>query len=857
MILFEVYRKAARLWFSTALAAALILGLLSLHAHAQTSPATAAIPQTADGDEVIGAGGSIGRLESGEVIQPNKYIENESRIVLEENREPIGRDMEAIRLRIAADAGTGVAVLTGDPGIGKSEVVRQYIYDNPTHIVYRLKTEALISLSRADRASVVKSVLIYTSKLAKAHPDIVTRLHIDNLPFLNEGGVTEIKASGAITESVAAKRPLSMIIETNAATNKKLKEASPTFGELQNEVTVETPKFDSVVGYLKNAHAQLESATRVPISLDALTTAAHLALRFEANDPYRKAYEIVRTAGYRVAEDLRRGETEVRQAKRELAKIETELKIIEKDLAFGPDPAKEARKTELKTEKTKLDKLIKGRETVDASTARDIADLVREIEVQKGELEVTPEGKFFMGKQRRDIEHRIAELSAKLEVKRAEIQPPGADGPPPKQVVPKSIESALAVMRPDLDESMISMNIKDGIKRIKRIKDPDEGKLYGQDHLVDRAATAVARGLKERELFEEEMANNPGKKVNRRKPIWSVLIPGRTGTGKTEFGIQLAEALGLPVLKIHMSTYTEKHHASGLIGARPEYSGHGQDGELTGPVRKSPALLIILDEIQRADIDVIKTIVYPVLDQGEIKDSEGRTVYFDQAIIVAPTNAGERFSSMERPDLIDFLKAHQTHLRDQDLAVMTLPELRGQCVRIDMMVTYHWEESMVGRFDDVMSSNNIDKTMKRMIVAKNVKDLVKALQSRGITLRLNENMIQFLIDSFNEAEGARSIETEFKRTVKDPLMAMWGTDKIKKGDVVIARLDGRMMVPTVMSLETYNSVSNQREQKLIEVLARQGRTLEKSGFKPKAEFFDDAFMVRNAVAKTLERFGRK
>ena len=125
----------------------------------------------------------------------------------------------------------------------------------------------------------------------------------------------------------------------------------------------------------------------------------------------------------------------------------------------------------------------------------------------------------------------------------------------------------------------------------------------------------------------------------RDRPIGSYLFAGPTGVGKTEVAKQLADNLGVELLRFDMSEYMEKHAVSRLIGAPPGYVGFDQGGQLTDGVDQHPHCVLLLDEIEKAHPDVYNVLLQ-VMDHGTLTDHNGRSVDFRNVIVIMTSNAG-------------------------------------------------------------------------------------------------------------------------------------------------------------------------------------------------------------------------
>lgn len=185
----------------------------------------------------------------------------------------------------------------------------------------------------------------------------------------------------------------------------------------------------------------------------------------------------------------------------------------------------------------------------------------------------------------------------------------------------REIEEVIAQIA-QVPAASVSANDKEQLREIdKKLK----AVIYGQDEAIDRLSSAI------------KYARSGLGRDN--KPIASFLFTGPTGVGKTEVCKQLAQILGIPLVRFDMSEYMEKATASRLTGAPPGYVGYEEGGQLTEAVTKSPYCVLLLDEIEKAHQDIFNVLLQ-VMDAGRLTDSQGRTADFRNVLLVMTSNAG-------------------------------------------------------------------------------------------------------------------------------------------------------------------------------------------------------------------------
>ena len=288
------------------------------------------------------------------------------------------------------------------------------------------------------------------------------------------------------------------------------------------------------------------------------------------------------------------------------------------------------------------------------------------------------------------------------------------------------------------DDAEVLRDLEGSLKRV----------VFGQDPAIEALASAIklARaGLREPE-----------------KPIGNYLFAGPTGVGKTEVAKQLADTLGVEMLRFDMSEYMEKHAVSRLIGAPPGYVGFDQGGLLTDGVDQHPHCVLLLDEIEKAHPDVFN-ILLQVMDHGQLTDHNGRAVDFRNVVLIMTSNAGAS----------DAARAPLGFGRDrregEDTAAIErtfTPEFRN-------------------RLDAVISFGPLPKDTILQVVEKFVLQLEAQLLDRGVTIELTRAAAEWIADKgYDDKMGARPLARVIQEHVKKPLAEELLFGKLAKGGLV-------------------------------------------------------------------------
>jgi ATP-dependent Clp protease ATP-binding subunit ClpA len=292
--------------------------------------------------------------------------------------------------------------------------------------------------------------------------------------------------------------------------------------------------------------------------------------------------------------------------------------------------------------------------------------------------------------------------------------------------------------------------LKDLEKSLKRV-------VFGQDEAIEALSSAIK--LSRAGLREPE------------KPIGNYLFAGPTGVGKTEVAKQLADVLGVELLRFDMSEYMEKHAVSRLIGAPPGYVGFDQGGLLTDGVDQHPHCVLLLDEMEKAHPDVYN-ILLQVMDNGELTDHNGRSVSFRNVVIIMTSNAG---ASEMAKSAIGFGRDRREGEDTAAIERTFTPEFRN-------------------RLDAVISFAPLAKEVILQVVEKFVLQLEAQLMDRNVTFELTRAAAQWLADKgYDDKMGARPLGRVIQEHIKKPLAEelLFGT--LSKGGVVkVGVKDGKL-----------------------------------------------------------------
>lgn len=303
---------------------------------------------------------------------------------------------------------------------------------------------------------------------------------------------------------------------------------------------------------------------------------------------------------------------------------------------------------------------------------------------------------------------------------------------------------------------------KNDIERLKTLDDELKSVIFGQDEAIDIVVRAIRRsraGLNE---------NN--------KPIASLLFVGSTGVGKTEIAKQLAENLSVPLQRYDMSEYQEKHSVARLIGSPPGYIGYEDGGLLTEAIRKTPHCVLLLDEIEKAHIDILN-ILLQIMDYANLTDSNGKKADFSNVILIMTSNAGAR--DLGKRNIGFEGKIEDRSVIDKEIEKIFAPEFRN-------------------RLDEIVVFNNMNEKMAKLIAQKALAQLSEKLKPKKINLKITNEAVLWLADKgFSTLYGAREILRIVNKEIKNFFVEELLFGKLSNGGSAVVDIkDNKIIIKT-------------------------------------------------------------
>jgi len=312
------------------------------------------------------------------------------------------------------------------------------------------------------------------------------------------------------------------------------------------------------------------------------------------------------------------------------------------------------------------------------------------------------------------------------------------------KVTKKHIEMTISKIT-KIPEESISVSDK---KNLRNIEENLKRVIFGQDQAVETLSNAIK--LSRVGLRDEN------------KTIGSFLFTGPTGVGKTEISKQLAEIMGIDLVRFDMSEYMERHTVSRLIGAPPGYVGYDQGGLLTEAIVKTPHCVLLLDEIEKAHPDIFN-ILLQVMDAGVLTDNNGRKSDFRNVILIMTTNIGAELLSKRN---IGFSETSNETDAMNSLNKLFSPEFRN-------------------RLDETIQFNYLDKNIILSIVDKFLVKLQAQLDKRNVEIVVSKKVVNWIAENgYHKEMGARPMERFISQNIKKPLVDKLLFGNLKAGGVI-------------------------------------------------------------------------
>ncbi|MDX8407561.1 MAG: AAA family ATPase, partial [Mariprofundaceae bacterium] len=559
-------------------------------------------------------------------------------------------------------------------------------------------------------------------------------LFIDELHTIVGAGKTEGSSdAGNMLKPMLARGELHCIGATTLDEYRQYIEKDAALERRFQPVLVDAPNVEDTISILRGLRERFELHHGVRIADGALVAAATLSDRY-ISDRFLpdKAIDLVDEACASIRTEMDSMPAELDEVTRKTMRLEIEETALKKE----KDAASQERLKALRKELADL------KEERDAMRAQ--------WEKEKGAIGQVQELREQIEQARLDIEaaernyelERVAELRygtlPKLEAELAELEQ-GADD---KALLREEVsEEEIAEVVARWTQIPVTRLMEGEREKLLKLDSVLHERVIGQDEAVRAVADAVLRaraGIK-----------------NPKRPIGSFLFLGPTGVGKTELARTLARSLfdsEENMVRIDMSEYMEKHAVSRLVGAPPGYIGFEEGGQLTEAVRRKPYCVLLLDEVEKAHPDVFN-ILLQMLDDGRLTDSHGRTVNFQNTIVIMTSNIGSEY-------LLEGIGAHgdiSDSARDQVMAALRA----------------HFRPEFLNRVDDTVLFRPLQEQDVAAIADLFLAELKQRLAGQDVSLDVDDGARAWLAhEGYDPVFGARPLNRFIQQHVETPVARM-------------------------------------------------------------------------------------
>jgi ATP-dependent Clp protease ATP-binding subunit ClpB len=680
----------------------------------------------------------------------------------------IGRDEEIRRvMKVLSRRTKNNPVLIGEPGVGKTAVAEGLAIkiakgDVPETLkdrrVVALDMGSLVAGSkfRGEFEERLKGVL---SEIEQSNGQIV--LFIDELHTVVGAGSAEgsVDASNLLKPALARGK-LRCIGATTLTEYRKHIEKDAALERRFQPVMIHEPTVAETISILRGLKERYEVHHGVRIQDAALVSAATLSERYIADRQLPdKAIDLIDEAAADLRIQIDSRPTELDRLDQQIAQLEIERQAVrrEKDAKARLKPIEE-RLEKLNAERTQLE----SRWAAEKEAVQKIRTAKETLEKLKADMETASrQGNYEEAARLRYQEIPDRERLIKIEnVKLAQLQK--ENRMLKEEVDPDDIAGIVAKWTGIPVERLSESEVQ----RLVHLEDELTARVVGQDEAVEAVAGVVRAsraGLGEPH-----------------HPRGSFIFLGPTGVGKTELAKTLAATLfgsEDAMVRIDMSEYSEKHSVSRLVGAPPGYVGYDEGGQLTEAVRRRPYSVVLLDELEKAHPEVFN-ILLQVLDDGRLTDNKGRTVSFENTILVMTSNlGGDAIAHAASDEVVE--ERRREAIRDGAL------EALRRAVRPEFL----------NRIDEIVVFNPLGPDAIAQIAELQFKLLQERLSEKGITATLTDAAKQALAEhGYDPVYGARPLRRLVQKQIAHKLAAAILQGQFEEGDTIEVDHDGSEFV---------------------------------------------------------------
>ena len=653
----------------------------------------------------------------------------------------IGRDNEIRRvIEIISRKNKNNPVLIGEPGVGKTAIVEglaQKIVkgDVPSNlkdkVIFELSLPSLIA-GASYQGQFEERINSVIKEVKKSNGNII--LFIDEIHQLVGTGKTAGGSMDAanILKPAMARGEIKIIGATTLNEYREYIEKDAALERRMQKVYVKEPSKAETLTIMRGLKERWELFHKVKIHDSALVAAVDLSDRY-ISDHYLpdKAIDLIDEAAAKVKTRMYSAPEELDNVNHEIIYLETEkaaLKSEKDNKSINRLSEVEAKLIDLKKEQKALNdewnsQKLEHDKLMELRKQKEDVKLKYDSFIQKLDFDKASK---ILYEDMPNLENEILNLETKINSKENSLIHDSITANDVSEVISKATGIPLEKIVENQKSKLL--NLANDLKT--RVK--------GQDHAIDVVANAVLRG--------RAGINDPN------RPIGSFLFMGPTGIGKTELAKALAYYMfdsEKAIVRFDMSEFMEKHSVSKLVGAPPGYVGYEQAGALTEAIRRKPYSVILLDEIEKAHPDVLNLFLQ-VLDDGQLRDSQGREVNFKNTIIIMTSNiGGDLIAQGKQKEAMDELQKYM-------------------------------KKEFINRIDEIICFNPLNEQIVNEIVKKLVNDLSQRLLQQDYNVSFDDAICNYIAkNSYDSVYGARPIKRYIQREIENLLAS-----KILSGEIL-------------------------------------------------------------------------
>jgi ATP-dependent Clp protease ATP-binding subunit ClpB len=652
----------------------------------------------------------------------------------------IGRDEEIRRvMQVLVRRTKNNPLLLGEAGVGKTAIaeglaLRIVQGDVPE----MLKDKKIITLDigsllagakyRGEFEDRLKAVI---KEVTDADGQII--LFIDELHTIVGAGAAEgsVDASNMLKPALA-RGELRAIGATTLNEYKKYIEKDPALERRFQPVLIKEPTVEETISILRGLKEKYEIHHGVKITDAALIAAATLSSRY-ISDRFLpdKAIDLIDEASSKLRIEMDSQPEELDELERKIMQLEIERQALKKE---GSTDAR----AKLKTLLADLEQLKIERDKIKSHWQKE-KDLIRKLRDLKEETDK-------LRLQQQDAERRNDyELASQIQYGKL----------PEKKKESETVQTKLGELQKEkkmLTEEISEEDIAEVVSRwtgipVSKLLGGEREKLLQMEDILkkrvigqDEAVEAVARIVRRSRAGLQDP----------RRPIGSFIFLGPTGVGKTELAKAVSEFIfnsEKAMVRIDMSEYMEKHSVAKLIGAPPGYIGYDEGGQLTEAIKRKPYALILLDEIEKAHSDVFNLLLQ-VLEDGRLTDAKGKTINFNNTIIIMTSNLGSEIIQ------------EQNNYKD----IKT---------KVHELLYKYFKPEFLNRIDEIITFKPLTPENIVKIAGLQIAQLQKMLAEQKITMTISEPALAKLAAAgFHPTLGARPLRRVIQHEIQDKLAMM-------------------------------------------------------------------------------------